>query len=94
LPHHLLRVLRPAYAASQLGYDGRRRLARHQLLGIPVAVQNAVEELSPTHRLLAQFRPDDVQLPPLGESTVQFWIKPHDLAERRFHQSIATIEST
>lgn len=95
LPPYLVRLLRPAYAPSHVWHDGTRRVpARHQLLGMPTTVQTAVDEMSGTHRLLAQFEDDSIQFFFPGEGTVQFWITLEDLAARRFDQSTATIEST
>lgn len=89
--------LLPLIAWRHRAYTGDEKshgFVRHQLLGAPRAVQNAVDEYGSTHLLLAQFDYDVGCLWQWGDvGALQFWIRREDLAVLRFDRAIMTMES-
>jgi hypothetical protein len=68
--------------------------AQHQMLGRGVAIQDAAELMAPEHILLLQLRWDNALDWHMGDAgAVQYWIRPADLAARRFENTVLTFES-
>ncbi len=73
--------------------QGLGRTSPHQMLGIGDCIQTAAEEMSEDYILLLQLGADN----PLGwrmgdNGVLQYWIRPADLAARRFENTVATSE--
>jgi uncharacterized protein YwqG len=57
-------------------------------------IQTAADEMAREHVLLLQLSPDEALGWDLGDNgALQYWIRPADLAARRFEQSVLTFES-
>ncbi|PBC11632.1 DUF1963 domain-containing protein [Mesorhizobium sp. WSM3859] len=68
--------------------------AQHQMLGRGVAIQDAAELMAPEHILLLQLRWDNALDWHMGDAgAAQYWIRPADLAARRFENTVLTFES-
>jgi Domain of unknown function (DUF1963) len=90
VPAYLIELLRYRHAPLiECNFSGA---VRHQMLGAATAVQNAAEQHE-DDVLLLQLDSD------LGANwlwgdvgTLQFWIRPEDLASRRFDRVVMTME--
>jgi uncharacterized protein YwqG len=64
------------------------------MLGRGRVIQTAADEMAREHVLLLQLSPDEALGWDLGDNgALQYWIRPADLAARRFEQSVLTFES-
>jgi len=91
LPAETVERLAPRHAPAHRA-GSMRQMRRHQLLGLPREVQNAAEDFA-DHVLLAQFDYDDAMFWHWGDvGVIQFWIRPEDLAARRFERAVASFE--
>jgi uncharacterized protein YwqG len=67
---------------------------QHQMLGRGRGIQEAGDEMAHTHILLLQVGPDDAMGWATGDNgAYKYWIRPGDLAARRFDKVIVTSES-
>jgi Domain of unknown function (DUF1963) len=72
---------------------GRGGTSPHQMLGIGDCIQTAADDMAEDYILLLQLGADN----PLGwrmgdNGVLQYWIRPSDLAARRFENTVATFE--
>jgi uncharacterized protein YwqG len=72
-----------------------RHVARkHQMFGEGEVVQVAADEMKDRYLLLLQLGPDPVLDWTVGEmGPLQYWITPEDAAEKRFENTVLTIEA-
>ena len=87
-----LRARHSVLRSPQFERSGEAR--QHQLLGRGSCVQTAADDMGEEHLLLLQLSPDTALGWDMGDAGVlQYWIRPDDLAARRFENVIATFES-
>lgn len=72
---------------------GLGRTSPHQMLGRGDCIQTAADDMGEDYILLLQLGPDEPLRWRMGDSGVlQYWIRPADLAARRFENTVATFE--
>lgn len=93
LPEEALRIIASRHSLATV-YDGRRRANINQtMLAPPTCVQAEADERVGEWLLLLEVSDDPAIAHHLAEGVLQFWIRPADLAARRFDRVELTAEA-
>lgn len=93
LPTEAFDLVRHRHALGSRGEHGLHINAPDRMLGPPCCPQELAEERSEEWLLLLQLSGNDGLAHYFGEGVYQFWIRPDDLAQRRFDRVELTAEA-